>query len=169
MQKAEDATVFDEFYSMRNPAVVLLTKEERDTLNRMKAEGSSLRSYFLSLVLSYCQLDFHHLCTSPSMFAAAHRMEEYFKGQIPSTLAQTLSKEEQQQFRDMMDCCLRESLKLVEAYHHKRSKKRSSIDQQEAEEAYPCPVDLEHLVASTETYVRDIEQQVSALKVIFPS
>ncbi|KAK1230495.1 hypothetical protein PQX77_006423 [Marasmius sp. AFHP31] len=167
MQKVDDATVFQDFYSMRHPEVALLTEEELGTLRKVTAENSSLRSQFLSLVLEYCQLDIHHLCTSPSLMTNAEdRIERYLQGDAPVPFSQALSTGEKEQLQKIIDGTLRGSMSLVKAYNDKKS---AGLGREETTQLFPCPVIIEQLVDATESYLQDTEAQIAALKAIFPS
>ncbi|KAJ8076891.1 hypothetical protein AAF712_000484 [Marasmius tenuissimus] len=166
IQKVDDATVFQDFYSMRHPEVTLLTKEELATLQKVISDSSSLRSQFLSLVLEYCQLDIHHLCTSPPLRTdAGDRIERYIQGEPPVPFSQALSTGEKEQLQKIIEGTLRGSMALVKAYNDKKSAGLG----RETTQLFPCPVIIEQLVDATESYLQDIEAQIAALRAIFPS
>ncbi|KAG7090995.1 hypothetical protein E1B28_010062 [Marasmius oreades] len=168
-QKVETAAVLDEFYALRDRRAILLSKEERRCLAAIEAQAPSLRSRFLTLLLGYTQLDIHHLCTSSSRLSdMEERMGDYFENRFP--FFPILAQEEQQQFTEMVDQSLRNSMKLVKEAHKLKSRDGNSVlDGKEMEILFPCPVPIEELVNSTDTYIRAVEIQVSTLKATFPT
>lgn len=163
-EKAGNAAVLDEFFGFRDRKAVLLSKEERKCLADIEAQSSLLRSRFLTLLFSYSQLDVHYLCTSSSRLPGMQeRMEEYFEGRLSLPFCAILIEEERQQFTEMVEQSLWTSMKLV----REAKALKKSLDGKE-NELFPCPVAIEELVNSTDSYLRAVETQASTLKAIFP-
>ncbi|KAF9268723.1 hypothetical protein L218DRAFT_954171 [Marasmius fiardii PR-910] len=165
-EKAGKAVVYDEFYSFSDRKAILLSKEERSSLDDIGEQASPLRARFLNLLLNYTQLDIHYLCTSPSRLPGMQEhMEEDFGDRLSFPFYAILTQEEQQHFTEMVEQLLRNSMKLV----CDAQKREISLDGKDAQELFPCPVAIEQLVDSTDSYLRAVETQTSALKAIFPT